>query len=125
LRLRAGIISASGRRSLRAALLLLLVLHAAHASASHTHLAGNFAPAAAGATQAVSERDDAGSTNRAEDESQCLLCRLQRNLSATLYNSEPTLTEPRSEFIPAEQADAAPGHSFHLRAPSGRAPPLH
>ncbi|MDQ3907067.1 MAG: hypothetical protein M3268_01860 [Acidobacteriota bacterium] len=122
--MKAGITGASGRRSLRAALLLLLVLHAAHASAAHTHLAGNIAPAGVGATQAVSERNDAGTTNRAEDESQCLLCRLQRNLSATLYNSEPTLTQPRSEFIPAERADAAQGHSCFLRAPSGRAPPL-
>jgi hypothetical protein len=109
---------------LRAALLLLLVLHAAHASAAHTHLKGNLAPAGVSATQAVSERDDAGGTSRAEDESQCLLCRLQRNLSATLYNSEPTLTEPRSEFILSEQADATRGHSRFLRAPSGRAPPL-
>lgn len=113
----------SGRRSVRAALLLLLVLHAAHASAAHTHLTGVLTVQQADAQPSVSTGGDSQGVGRTENEAQCLLCRLQRNLSATLYNSEPTLTEPRFDFAHAPQINAAPGHSCFSRAPSGRAPP--
>jgi hypothetical protein len=124
LRLRTRIAKVFGRRSLRAALLLLLVVHAAQASAAHTHLTGNLATRpASGAAASVSRDGDSRDAREDENEAQCLLCRLQRNLSSSLYNSAPTFTEPSAKPVTAEAVSPESTHNFFRRAPSGRAPP--
>jgi hypothetical protein len=58
----------SGRRSILAALLLLLVLHAAQASAAHTHLTGNLSLPRASAETSVSAGSDSQGASRTENE---------------------------------------------------------
>jgi hypothetical protein len=125
LRVRASITKAFGRRSLRAALLLLLVVHAVQASAVHTHLAGNLATRqASGAAASVSRDGDSRDAREGDNEAQCLLCRLQRNLSSSLYNSAPTLIEPRTNPLVADEVSPDSTHNCFHSAPTGRAPPL-
>ncbi|HEX8721521.1 MAG TPA: hypothetical protein VF736_12875 [Pyrinomonadaceae bacterium] len=111
-------------RSRAAAGLLLLVLtaHAFVAGTTHFHRA-----AVGGAQPAQASLDGGDSGGRgaplAGDETQCLLCRLQRNLVSESLNGAlpvaPPPAEPRDYAAPRD----ASARASRAQSPRGRAPP--
>jgi hypothetical protein len=114
----------AGRR-LTALLLLLLVFHAVQASAAHTHLAPNSAARAPGATPRVLGGGTGLDEHGLNSHAQCLLCRLQRNLASSLYDSAAVSIAPQTLRLRVGLIAAAPGHARPSRASAGRAPPAH
>lgn len=118
--------TAGGRwRRLKALLLLLLVFHAVQAGAAHTHLAPNFSVGQAGAPPCAANISEGLDSRGINNHAQCLLCRLQRNLSSSLHNSAAASIAPHSFRLLIEPVTTEPGHRRPSRASAGRAPPLH
>ncbi|MCA1629892.1 MAG: hypothetical protein LC774_06060, partial [Acidobacteria bacterium] len=89
MRLRKRLGTAGGVRGrLTALLLLLLVFHGVQASAAHTHLAPNLSARAVSTSPRVAEGGEGLDARGVNNHAQCLLCRLQRNLSSSLRSSE-------------------------------------
>ena len=105
--------------------MLLLVFHAAQASAAHTHLAPNLSAQAPGASPSVSDGGGGFDSRGLNTHAQCPVCRLQRNLSSNLHNSAPVTVTPRTIRLRIEPVAADSGHTRPSRASAGRAPPLH
>jgi hypothetical protein len=110
---------------LKALLLLLLVFHAVQASAAHTHLAPNLSAQEAGPSPSAADTGEGLDSRGVNSHAQCLLCRLQRNLSSSLHNSASVSIAPRTIRLRIESVTTEPGHTRPSRASAGRAPPLH
>lgn len=116
--------AAGGLRTRRAALVLLaLFLHAALAGATHIHQTNRgLTPPAPDIAAGANEKGHAATDTAGH--AQCILCRLQRDLSSGLRNAASAVTEPPPA---TPRFDAAPLGARHriLRGLShGRAPPL-
>ncbi|HEX8557643.1 MAG TPA: hypothetical protein VF668_06050 [Pyrinomonadaceae bacterium] len=111
-------------RSRAAAGLLLLVVtaHAFVASATHFHRVAT--PGGQPARAAVLGRDGAGqSAPLAGDDTQCLLCRLQRNLVSELNGAAHAVAPPPAEALGRVLFRNASALASRSLRPSGRAPP--
>lgn len=117
-------LESDGSRARRAAVvLLLLTLHAVQAGATHFPRAGR--PPALQTGQALSSVADREASAPAESgaHAQCLLCRLQRSLSACLKNSAPVALSPPQVSPASESASDAALRPAPQGVAHGRAPP--
>lgn len=111
-------------RSRAAAGLLLLVLTAHAFVAGTTHFHGAAVGGAQPSQTSLSGGDpDGRGSPLAGDETQCLLCRLQRNLVSEALNGALSVAalpaEPREYAAPRE----ASARASRAQSPRGRAPP--
>lgn len=114
-----------GARARRVALVLLaLCLHAALAGATHFHRIGRGLPLSSPGRAAI--RDEAAhATPESAGHTQCLLCRLQRNLASGLCNAGPAMTEPPPAALRLDTLPLGASHSPLPGVAQGRAPPTH
>jgi hypothetical protein len=103
--------------------LLVLMLHALQAGATHFPRAVQ-KPAAQTppAASFVGEREATTATDSGAH-AQCLLCRLQRNLSVALKNSAPVAFTPPQDSLHVESASTDTTHAAPPGVACGRAPP--
>jgi hypothetical protein len=116
--------SSGAARVRRAAfVLLLLTLHAFQAGA--THLPGPGQTPTGQSAHAPSSVESWEATASAESgaHAQCLLCRLQRSLSAGLKNSAPVAFSPPQDSLLVESASPDTPRATTPTAAPGRAPP--
>jgi hypothetical protein len=109
-------------RSAAGLLLLVLTAHAFVASATHFHRLAS--PDARAAQTALQNGEDAGDGSPlGADETQCLLCRLQRNLVSDLQHAAIIIAAPPVCLpAPAPLREAA-ARAGTPRLRQGRAPP--
>lgn len=111
-----------------AAALLFFVLapHALLVGTAHTHLApGSFdyAPDRAAKAGGVGVRQDAPESKKGAGHAQCLLCRLQRDLSSGLRHDVPRAAAPHARPFSLESQIEPVARSADLKYAAGRGPP--
>ncbi|HEY0077074.1 MAG TPA: hypothetical protein VGB73_00400 [Pyrinomonadaceae bacterium] len=117
----------SGRASRLLALALLFVFaHAFVVSATHFHRAGG---ASADAQTSFTQRASLDTQTRAETDAasghaQCLLCRLQRSLTADLDRQSFVPAPPSRKLSDIKAVSTVAPLSNAYLAPAGRAPPV-
>jgi hypothetical protein len=102
-------------------LLLAVLAHAFVAGATHFHSRG--VTAAQSSQAALHEGGGGGGVPLSGDDSQCLLCRLQRSLASDLQSAAYALAPPPADapgYSPRREVSARASSSLR---PSGRAPP--
>jgi hypothetical protein len=111
--------TANGKRWI-SLFLLVFIVYGTTVEAAHRH--GRVAPAAAAAasfTQTGSQNSTLRTTPGCSD---CLICQLHQNFSATLISFKP-VAEHLSRVTHSRQSITLPVHSIAHNPKSGRAPP--
>lgn len=103
--------------------LLLLTLHAVQAGATHFPRPSQTPPTLPGAVFSFDESWEATASAESGGHDQCLLCRLQRSLSAGLKNSAPVEFSPPQDSLLIESASTDTLRVTPPGVPAGRAPP--
>lgn len=104
--------------------LLVLMLHAIQAGATHFPRAAQKPTAQTSQDASLAESWGQAASAESSGHAQCLLCRLQRSLSAGLKNAAPVAFTPPQDslLVESDKTDA-----LHVAPPGvahGRAPPL-
>jgi hypothetical protein len=104
--------------------LLLLSLHAAQSGPNHFHRPARAErPSSARGVASAGRSDDAGYARDGAGHAQCLLCRLQRDLSSSLRGSAPAEPEAPQPSRPGEAVASAAHQGTPAGVSRGRAPP--
>jgi hypothetical protein len=107
-----------------ALLFFVLTTHALFVGTTHTHRGPNFVGAFDyTAARNVGERQDAPESKKGTGHAQCLLCRLQRDLSSGLRHAVPQTEAPCARALALDSRSGLAVRSTDLNSPSGRGPP--
>jgi hypothetical protein len=107
-----------------ALVLFALTGHALLAASSHFHTGrGSLSAARQNDDGRVGQRQDAGQAGKTAGHTQCLLCRLQREVISGLRHGAPQIAAPHALSQHLARNSESNVSSATLLSPTGRAPP--